>query len=158
MAQRRSFNLPDDHLRHVINTKKCIYDGVVMQKDDGSNECSYRNNLIYATETGDTITGASIHFKSIKHPHFVYHSFALVCTHQRHQNYILQIEIDPPDQISHREPELVIYGAHCVTLNYTESLDDNVKWDWYNWLAEFEKRANLTIYGAKTMPFDGELF
>lgn len=158
MPIRRTFNQPEDELRKLIDIPKYTYNDVVMQRINGTNECLYRDNLIYCANTGDTIAGASIQFKSIQVNDFIYHSFALVYSHKFHQNYILQIEIEPPDKISHREAGNVIYGAHCVTLNYTESLDDNAAWDWYNWLAEFEKRANLQTFGKKVKPFEGELF
>ena len=155
---RRTFNVPTDELKSILDRPKYVTDDIAMSRVDGENECTYRQNLIYCADSGDTIAGAMIQFRSLQLPDFIYHSFALTYTHRQHQNFIMQLEVEPPQKISHKEDGIVIYGAHCVTLNYTESLSDDNTWNWHNWLAEFERRANLQIFGEKIKPFDGELF
>ena len=156
MTPRRAFNVGEDRLTRILQEPKHVLEGVVMQHAGGGTESTFRENLVYSSTSGDAMAGVSMQLRSVRAPAFVYHSFMLVYTHQRQQNIILQIEVEPAEKVSHREAGLVIHGPHCVTLNRTEAVREP-GWNWFNWLSDFERRAGVSIFGDRIPPFNGEL-
>jgi hypothetical protein len=138
---------------------KIVHDDVVMVTLDDADNKSECKIMMVCNDQYETIQTVSLLFKSTKTSHFTYHKFSLVVEKDRHKNIVFQLETFPDWESSHRELGLTYKGSHCHELdNAYEIRAENEHWDWYNWLDDFAKRANVSFFGDRIPPFDGALF
>lgn len=156
---RRDLITDSVKLRELLAAEKIIYEAIVMDEfGEMGNRRRYMNNVLYDQDY-ESYQGLSVLFDSTRAAGFIYHSFALIYKpNPRHQDVFAQLEIEPPDKLSHTEAGgIKIYGAHYVELNVTSDVTEDSNFTWYDWLREFGRRTNLVTHGSCTAPFEGEL-
>lgn len=159
---RRTLRSDPAFLQDLLAQPKQILDSLEMADSEGNGESLGAVDVIYDQTGMVAIQGLSLRCRSTRNMNgYIYHSFAL---HYRlpppiiHRDVLAQLEIEPADKASHREPgQPAIYGAHIVLVNFTEKIPDNRHYDWYNWLKVFEQRTNLQVNAKRRGPFEGLL-
>lgn len=157
----REYSISKVRMLEILQETKCVYDDIDFSHEPGSDYIHFRANQVFRLDTGATIPGASVVFRSVRTPGFVRHSLDLRIRHLNVENIVLQIEVLPFDiqHPTHREPGLTLHGSHLLKATQTIGYDRNTdNWTWFQWLSEFERQTNLQCYGNKYEPFIGELF
>lgn len=156
--ERRSLKTAPEKLHEFLRQPKFIQDDIVMETSTDGTTSGFSTRTIYDEEF-TTIPSLELKLLSNRSPNgFVYHSFSLNCSVIKHTDVFAQLEIEPADKLSHRDPDgTEFFGAHWYIIGESTKVPDNVDYDWYNWLSVFKEKTNLTIYGQCYQPFEGEL-
>lgn len=165
MGSQRSYNVAINELLPFIGMDKKISDDISFEFYTRSKTKSpfgyYEWQSTHIIHAGDTVEGLYLHLKTIRYETYDYHSFRLFYRHQKHVNNVYQLEVYPLWKNSHTEPDgTKLYGTHIheLTKTYEVRPQGHEKFDWYQWLAYYIVKTNITLTGKQYAPNNGELF